>query len=74
MTRDGDRLFDRKFTMRSHGDASALLGFDRGPSFSDRCPPNPFQGHVKNIKSTEVTLNRLRLDFSGDLSPPRVCG
>jgi glucokinase len=27
MTREADRLFDRKFTTESHGDASALLGF-----------------------------------------------
>jgi predicted NBD/HSP70 family sugar kinase len=27
MTREGDRLFDRKFTTKNHGDASALLGF-----------------------------------------------
>ena len=27
MTREADRLFDRKFTTENHGDASALLGF-----------------------------------------------
>jgi glucokinase len=27
MTRGADRLFDRKFTTKNHGDASALLGF-----------------------------------------------
>ena len=27
MTREADRLFDRKFTTKNHGDASALLGF-----------------------------------------------